>query len=154
MAVNPIPEGYPRLMAYLSIDGASDAIAFYTKVFGLTERMRMPGPDGVIGHAELELAGSVLMLADSAAAEDFPSPKKLGNTPVNMTLYVEDVDAVHKAALAAGATELRAPEDQFYGDRTATVEDPWGHRWAVMTHIEDVSPEEMEKRMAEMMNQG
>ena len=148
MAVNPIPEGYPRLMAYLSVDGASDAIAFYTKVFGFTERMRMPGPGGVIGHAELELAGSVLMLADTAAAEDFPSPKKLGNTPVNMTLYAEDVDATHKAALAAGAKELRAPEDQFYGDRSATVEDPWGHRWSVMTHVEDVSPEEMEKRMA------
>jgi PhnB protein len=150
MAVNPIPEGYPRLMAYLSIEGASDAIAFYTEVFGFTERMRMPGPDGVIGHAELELAGSVLMLADTAAAEDFPSPKKLGGTSVNMTLYAEDVDATHKAALAAGATELRAPEDQFYGDRSATVEDPWGHRWTVMTHVEDVSPEEMEKRMAAM----
>ena len=150
MAVNPIPEGYPRLMAYLSVDGASDAMAFYTEVFGFTERMRMPGPDGVIGHAELELAGSVLMLADSAAAEDFPTPKKLGNTPVNLTLYTEDVDATHKAALAKGATELRAPEDQFYGDRSATIEDPWGHRWSVMTHVEDVSPEEMEKRMAAM----
>ncbi|MEY2477201.1 MAG: PhnB protein [Actinomycetota bacterium] len=150
MAVNPIPEGYPRLMAYLSIDGATDAIAFYTEVFGFKEKMRMPGPDGVIGHAELELAGSVLMLADSAAAEDFPTPKKLGGTPVNMTLYTEDVDATHKAALAKGANELRAPEDQFYGDRSATVEDPWGHRWTVMTHVEDVSPEEMEKRMAAM----
>ena len=154
MAVSPIPENYPRLMAYLSVDGASDAIDFYTKVFGLTERGRMPGPDGVIGHAELELAGSVLMLADTAAAEDFPSPKKLGNTPVNLTLYVEDCDAVHKAALAAGAKELRAPQDQFYGDRSATVEDPWGHRWSIMTHIEDVSMEEMQKRMEAMGSQG
>lgn len=150
MAVNPIPEGYPRLMAYLSVDGASDAIDFYTKVFGFTERMRMPGPDNLIAHAEIELAGSVLMLADSSMAEDFPTPKKLGNTPVNLVLYVEDTDAIHQAALAAGATELRAPEDQFYGDRSATFEDPWGHRWSVMTHIEDVSPEEMEKRMAAM----
>lgn len=153
MAVNPIPEGYPRLMAYLSVDGASDAIAFYTEVFGFTEKMRMGGPDGMIGHAELELAGSVLMLADSAMAEDFPTPKKLGSTPVGLILYTEDTDAIHKAALAKGATEVRAPEDQFYGDRAATFEDPWGHRWTVMTHIEDVSEEEMEKRMAEM-NQG
>ena len=148
MAVNPIPEGYPRLMAYLSIDGASDAIDFYTKVLGFTERMRMPGPDNLIAHAEIELAGSVLMLADSSMAEDFPTPKKLGGTSVNIVLYTEDVDATHEAALAKGATELRAPEDQFYGDRSATFEDPWGHRWSVMTHIEDVSPEEMEKRMA------
>ena len=150
MAVNPIPEGYPRHMAYLSVDGASDAMAFYTEVFGFTEKVRMGGPGGVIGHAELELHGSVLMLADSAAAEDFPTPKKLGGTPVNLVLYTEDVDATHKAALATGAKELRAPEDQFYGDRASTIEDPWGHRWSVMTHIEDVSPEEMEKRMAEM----
>ena len=153
MAVNPIPEDYPRLMAYLSVDGASDAMAFYTEVFGFSERMRMPGPDNMIAHAELELAGSVLMLADSAMAEDFPTPAKLGGTAVNMTLYTEDVDATHKAALAKGAKELRAPEDQFYGDRASTIEDPWGHRWSLMTHVEDVSPEEMEKRMAEM-NQG
>lgn len=150
MAVNPIPEGYPRLMAYLSVDGASDAIAFYTEVFGMTERMRMPGPDGLIAHAELDLAGSVLMLADSAVAEDFPTPKKLGNTPVGLVFYTEDVDATHKAALAKGAKELRAPEDQFYGDRSATAEDPWGHRWTVMTHVEDVSEEEMEGRIAAM----
>ena len=150
MAVSPIPEGYPRLMAYLSIDGASDAIAFYTEVFGFKETMRMPGPDNMIGHAELEIAGSVLMLADSAMAEDFPTPKKLGGNSVNIVLYTEDVDATHKAALAKGAKELRAPEDQFYGDRAATLEDPWGHRWTVMTHVEDVSEEEMEKRMAEM----
>ena len=154
MAVNPIPEGYPRLMAYLSIDGASDAIAFYTKVFGFKEKVRMGGPGDLIGHAELEHNGSVLMLADSGAAEDFPTPKKLGGTPVNLVLYTEDCDAIHKAALAAGATELRAPEDQFYGDRASTIEDPFGHRWSVMTHIEDVSPEEMEKRMAAMGEQG
>ena len=150
MAVNPIPEGYPRLMAYLSVDGASDAIAFYTEVLGFSEKMRMPGPDNMIAHAEIELAGSVLMLADSAMAENFPTPKKLGSTPVGLILYTEDTDAIHKAALAKGATEVRAPEDQFYGDRAATFEDPWGHRWTVMTHIEDVSEEEMEKRMAEM----
>ena len=148
MAVNPIPDGYPRVMAYLAIDGASDAIEFYKQIFGATERMRMDGPDGKIGHAEVEIGDSVIMLSDIAPEMGHVDPKKLGGTAVTMTVYVEDVDATHTAALAAGATETQPLEDKFYGDRAGTFEDPWGHRWNVMTHKEDVSPEEMEKRMA------
>jgi PhnB protein len=149
-AVKPIPDGYPRVMAYLSIDGASDAIEFYKSIFGAEERMRMGGPDGKVGHAELTIGDSVVMLADTFPDMGNLDPKKLGGTPVVMTIYMEDTDATHKAALAAGATETAAPEDKFYGDRASQFDDPWGHRWNVMTHVEDVSPEEMDKRMAEM----
>jgi PhnB protein len=153
-AVKPIPDGYPRVMAYLSIDGASDAIDFYKDVFGATERMRMPGPDGKVGHAEIEIGDSVIMLADAFPDMGNLDPKKLGGTPVTMTIYVEDVDATHKAALAAGAAETQPLEDKFYGDRASQFDDPWGHRWNVMTHVEDVGPEEMQKRMEAMAEQG
>lgn len=148
--VKPIPDGYPRVMAYLALDGAADAIEFYKKIFGATERMRMPGPDGKLGHAEIQIGDSMVMLADTAPDIDFVDPRKLGGTPVVMTVYVTDTDAVHQAALAAGAKETSAPEDKFYGDRASQFDDPWGHRWNVMTHIEDVSPEEMHKRMDAM----
>ena len=145
--VKPIPDGYPRVMAYLAIDGAGDAIEFYKKIFGAEERFRMPTPDNKIGHAELQIGDSVIMMADS-----FPDmnvdPKKLGGTPVTMTIYVDDVDKTQKAALEAGATEVQPVEDKFYGDRAGAFDDPWGHRWNVMTHVEDVPPEEMEKRAA------
>lgn len=151
MAVNPIPEGYPRLTPYLIIDGAAAAIEFYTEVLGATERMRMPGdtPDR-IGHAELQFGDSVVMLADEFPQMEALSPTTVGGTPVSLMLYVEDVDATFEQAIKAGARSLRDPEDQFYGDRSATVEDPWGHHWNLASHIEDVDPDEMQRRMAEL----
>jgi PhnB protein len=148
--VKPIPDGYPQLTPYLAIDGAAKAIDFYVEVLGAVERMRMPGdsPDN-IGHAELQIGDSVLMLADEFPDMGHQSPKRLGGSPVTMHLYVEDVDAVHAKALANGATELRAVETQFYGDRSGQFEDPFGHRWNVASHVEDVSEEEMAKRAAE-----
>ena len=149
--VNPIPEDYPRVVPYLHVDGASAAIDFYTEVLGATERMRMPGdsPDK-IGHAELEIGDAVIMLADEAPDMDIRGPKTVGGTPVSICVYVEDVDAVVERATAAGARMLRPVEDQFYGDRTGDFEDPFGHHWNIMTHVEDVDPDEMQRRMAEM----
>ena len=152
--VKPIPDGYPRVMPYLSITGASDAIEFYGKVLGTTERMRMAGPDGKIGHAELQLGDSVIMLADEYPDMGIRSPKSIGGSPVTLTVYVEDVDAVFDKAIKAGATSLRPVEDQFYGDRTGQFEDPFGHRWNVGSRVEDVPPDEMGKRAAEAMGGG
>ena len=154
MSVQPIPEDYPRVTPYLIIDGASDAIDFYTKVLGAQERMRMPGPDGKLGHAELQLGNSVIMLADEFPDMGAVGPKSVGGTPVTLHVYVEDVDSVFENALASGATEIRAVENQFYGDRSGQFEDPFGHQWNVASHVEDVPPEEMEKRAAEAMQQG
>jgi PhnB protein len=148
MAVKPIPEGYPRVTAYLAIDGASDAIEFYKKIFGAQERFRMPQPDGTVGHAEIQLGDSVIMMSDAFPDMGVVDPKRLGGTPVTLTVYVEDVDATFANALKAGAKELHPVEDKFYGDRAGQFEDPWGHRWNVMTHVEDVPPDEMEKRAA------
>jgi PhnB protein len=148
--VQPIPEGYPRVSPYLVIDGAAQAIDFYTQVLGATERMRMPGPDGKLGHAELEIGDSVIMLADEFPEQGALSPKTVGGTPVSLSMYVEDVDAVFDRAVQAGATALRPVQDQFYGDRLGAFEDPFGHRWSVATHVEDVPPDEMAKRAAEM----
>ena len=150
MAVNPIPKTYPRVMPYLAIAGAADAIAFYKEVFGATERMRMPAPDGKIGHAELQIGDSVVMLADEFPDMHHVGPKRLGGSPVTLTMYVENVDAVVAQATAKGAKILQAVENKFYGDRAGQIEDPWGHRWSVMTHIEDVTPEEMMERMKHM----
>ena len=144
--VQPIPEGYPRLSPYLCVDGAARAIEFYTEVLGATEKMRMPGPDGKIGHAELALGESVIMLADEHPDIGFLSPLRIGGTAVTLHTYVEDVDAVFERALAAGAKSLRPVENQFYGDRSAQFEDPFGHRWSVATHVEDVDPDEMARR--------
>jgi PhnB protein len=148
--VNPIPEGYPRVTPYLHVDGASAAIDFYTKVLGITERMRMPGdsPDK-IGHAELQLGDSVIMLADEFPDMGRVGPKSVGGSPVMLHVYVEDVDAVFESAVQAGARTLEEPTLQFYGDRSGQFEDPFGHRWNVATHVEDVAPEEMQRRMAE-----
>ena len=151
MAVQPIPDGYPRVTPYLCVDGAAKAIDFYTTVFGATERMRMGGPDGTIGHAELELGDSVIMLSDEVPMLDLKGPKKLGGTAVTISVYVEDVDVTFDRALKNGATEVRAVENQFYGDRSGQFEDPFGHRWSIATHVEDVSPDEMARRAAEMM---
>lgn len=149
-AVNPIPEDYPRVTPYLHVDGADAAIEFYTEVFGATERVRMPGdsPDSV-GHAELELGNSVVMLADEFPDMGALGPKSVGGSPVTLHVYVEDVDATFETAVRAGARSLREPADQFYGDRSGQFEDPFGHRWNVASHIEDVPPEEMQRRMAE-----
>jgi PhnB protein len=149
-----IPEGYPRLTPYLIVDGASDAIDFYSSVLGATERMRFPGPDGKVGHAELELGDSVIMLADEFPEMDARGPRALGGSPVSLLVYVEDVDGAFERAVQAGAIALRAVEDRFYGDRVGRFEDPYGHRWDVATHTEDVPPEEMSKRAAEAMAAG
>lgn len=148
--VNPIPEGYPRVTPYLCVDGAAAAIEFYTNVLGATERFRMPGPtEDKLGHAELSLGNGVIMLADEYPEMGFLSPKSVGGSPVTLHVYVDDVDATFQRALDNGATQLSAVENQFYGDRSGQFEDPFGHRWSVATHVEDVSPEEMERRMAE-----
>ncbi|WP_420625749.1 VOC family protein [Candidatus Poriferisodalis sp.] len=151
--VQPIPDDYPRVSPTLSVDGAAEAIDFYVNVLGMTERMRID-MGGKIGHSELALGDSLIMVADEFPEMGFVGPKSLGGTPVHMTVYVEDVDAIFAAALEAGASELRSVEDQFYGDRSGQFEDPWGHAWNVMTHVEDVDPEELARRseaaMAEM----
>ena len=144
--VQPIPEGYPRLTPYLCVDGAGKAIEFYTQVLGATERMRMDGPDGKIGHAELSFGDTVVMLADEYPDMGFLSPGRIGGTAVTLHTYVEDVDSVFEKALAAGAKSLRPVENQFYGDRSGQFEDPFGHRWNVASHVEDVDPEEMARR--------
>jgi PhnB protein len=147
-SVKPIPDGYPRVTPYLIVNGASDAIAFYGKVFGAQERMRMADPAGRIGHAELTLGDSVIMLADEHPEMGIQGPKTIGGSPVTISVYVEDVDATFSQAVQSGATVLRALENQFYGDRSGQVEDPFGHRWSIASHVEDVSPEEMGKRAA------
>jgi PhnB protein len=144
--VNPIPPEYPRLSPYLAVGNAEAAIDFYCDVLGAVARLRLGGPDGKIGHAELEFGSSVLMLADEFPEAGNQSPKTLGGTAVTLSLYVGDVDAVHTRALAAGSIELRAPADQFYGDRTAGFEDPFGHRWFIASRIENISAEEMQRR--------
>jgi PhnB protein len=153
-SVKPIPDGYPRVSAYLVIDGASDAIDFYKDVFGANERMRMGDPSGKVGHAELAIGDSVVMLADEYPEMDAVGPKTVGGTPVTMSVYVEDVDATFDRAVKAGAKALRPVENQFYGDRSGQFLDPFGHKWSVASHIEDVPPDEMAKRAAEAMGGG
>jgi PhnB protein len=152
--VKPIPDEYPQVVPYLCVNGAAAAIQFYSQVFGATERLRMPGPDDTIGHAELQLGDSVIMLSDEFLEMNVRSPKTIGGSPVTLSVYVEDVDAVVERAVQAGATVLRPVENQFYGDRSGQFEDPFGHRWSVATHVEDISPEEMTRRAEEAMNQG
>ena len=148
--VKPIPENYHRVTPYLVVDGAAEAIDFYSRVFGATEVMRMPAPGNKIGHAEIKVGDSVVMLADAVAGMGHKSPKTLGGSPVSLLLYVEDTDSTVKRAVENGAKLSRPVEDQFYGDRMGTVEDPFGHVWHVATHVEDVSPEEMKRRMESM----
>jgi PhnB protein len=147
--VEPIPKDMPRVTPYLIVDGAAAAIDFYKSVFGATERMRMGGAEGKVGHAELELGSSLVMPADEHPEIDARGPRSVGSTPVTLHVYVEDVDRVFERAIEAGARTLRPVEDQFYGDRRGTFEDPFGHHWDVATHIEDVPSEEMSKRVAE-----
>jgi PhnB protein len=152
--VKPIPDGYPRVTPYLIVDGASAAIDFYTSVLGATERMRMGAPEGRVGHAELDLGDSVIMLADESPEMDARSPGTIGGSPVSLHVYVEDSDATFERALEAGAKSLQPVQDKFYGDRSGTFEDPFGHRWHVATHVEDVPEEEMESRAAAAMSAG
>lgn len=146
--VKAIPDGYHSVTPYLIIKGAAEAIEFYKKAFGATELFRMPQPDGRIGHAEIQIGDSRLMLADEYPEMTYVSPTTLGGSPVSIMLYVEDVDTVFKQAVASGATEQRPLEDKFYGDRMGSLVDPYGHVWHVGTHKEDVTPDEMEKRLA------
>ena len=145
-----IPDEYPRVTPYLHVDGAKAAIDFYTTVLGAEERMRMPGPDGRIGHAELAIGDSMIMLADEFPDMGVVGPRTVGGTPVTIHVYVEDVDSVFDQAVKAGAKAVRPVEDKFYGDRGGEFEDPFGHRWSIASHIEDLTPEEMEKRMGEL----
>ena len=147
--VNPIPDGYPRVTPYLIVDGAAAAIDFYKSVLGATERMRMAGPDGKLGHAELEIGDSVIMLADEHPEMNARGPKTVGGTPVFLHVYVEDADSVFERAVEAGAEPLQPVEDKFYGDRSGGFEDPFGHHWNVATHVEDIPLDEMSKRAAE-----
>jgi PhnB protein len=149
--VRPIPEGYHTTTPYLCVNGAADAIEFYKKAFGATELLRMGSPGGKIGHAELQIGDSRVMLADEFPEMGFLSPKTIGGSPVMMHLYVEDVDATVPKAVAAGAKVTRPVADQFYGDRGGQVEDPFGHKWYVSTHKEDLSPEEIRERAAKAM---
>ena len=153
MAVKPIPDGYHSLTPYLIIKGAARAIEFYKQAFGATVLMCMDGPDGKVGHAELKIGDSPLMLADEFPEMGARSPQSLGGSPLSLLLYVEDVDTVGPRAVAAGAKILRPMKDQFYGDRSCTVEDPFGHQWTIATHKEDLSPAELQKRAAECMKQ-
>jgi PhnB protein len=146
MAVKPIPEGYHSVTPYLTVDDAAQAIEFYKKAFGAKERGRMEGPDGKIGHAELEIGDSLVMLSDALPQFTTKPPKELGGTSASVFLYVEDVDALVQQAVDAGATVDTEIADQFWGDRFGSVTDPFGHSWLISTHVEDVPPEEMAER--------
>ena len=146
MAVKPIPEGYITPIPYLAVDDAEAAIEYYKKAFGAKERTRMPTPDGKIGHAELEIGQSIIMLSDPFPQASTRSPKELGGTSASIFMFAEDVDAVVKRAVDAGATVTMEVADQFWGDRFGTITDPFGHVWGISTHVEDVAPEEMAER--------
>jgi len=143
-----IPDGYHNVTPYLVIKGAAAAIEFYKKAFGAVVVMQMPQLDGRIGHAELKFGDSHVMLADEFPEMDVVSPKTLGNSPVGLLLYVDDVDKTVERAVALGATIKKPVADQFYGDRNGTIEDPFGHKWTVAVHTENVTPEEMNRRVA------
>ena len=145
--VEPIPAEYAGVTPYLSVNDAAAAIEFYKQGFGATELKRLPGPDGKIGHAEVVIGKAIVMLADENPDTGHSSPQTLGGSTVKLHMYVEDVDAFFETAVAAGARVLIPIADQFYGDRSGRLEDPFGHVWLVSTHIEDVAPEEMQKRM-------
>jgi PhnB protein len=150
----PIPDGYHALTPYLSIAGAAKAIEFYKKVFGAREKLRMDAPGGKIGHAELKIGDSIVMLADESPEMGFMSPKTRGGVSVGMHLYVKNCDAVFDSAVAAGAKVLRPIKDQFYGDRSGTIEDPFGHMWNISTHTEELSMGEIRRRAAAMKPSG
>jgi len=150
MAVKPIPEGYRSVTPYLIVKGAVRAIDFYKQAFGATEIMRFPGPNNTIVHAEIKIGDSVVMLSDSPVGGEFRDPQALGGSPIGLMIYVPEVDKTFKNAVSLGAKQSRPVVDQFYGDRSGTLVDPFGHVWTVATHVEDVSPQQMQERMAAM----
>jgi PhnB protein len=151
MSVSPCPKGYHTVTPYLTVRGAAKAIEFYKAAFGATEVMRLDGPDGSVGHAEIQIGDSRIMMADENPQWGNRGPETLGGTATGLCLYVPDVDALFTRAVTAGAKVMKPVQDQFYGDRSGTVVDPFGHVWTVATHVEDVSPAELERRMQEMM---
>jgi PhnB protein len=153
MPPKPIPEGYHTLTPYLAVENAAEAIDFYQRAFGATERVRMSGPGDSIMHAELEIGDSVVMLSDPFPQASTKPPKELGGTTVSIMTYVEDTDALYKQAIDAGATSLMEPDNMFWGDRFSSVQDPYGHSWTIATHVEDVEPEEMQRRQEEFFSQ-
>jgi PhnB protein len=153
MAVKTVPEGYHTATPYLIVDDAARALEFYRKAFGASERMRFAAPGGKIGHAEFTIGSSAIMLADEHPEMGYRGPRAIGGTPVSIHLYVENVDEMFPRAVAAGATVLQPVKDQFYGDRSGTLRDPFGHVWNVATHKEDLSPDEMHRRAQAAMKQ-
>jgi PhnB protein len=152
---NPIPDRYRRVTPALIVRGGVKALEYYAEVFGATERLRFPGPDGTIAHAEIEIGDSVIIVEDESPymGTKAPPPAGLDGSPTFLYIYVEDVDAVVERAVTLGATVQRSPQDQFYGDRDGHIVDPFGHGWTIASHVEDVAPEEMMRRMAEMQSQ-
>jgi PhnB protein len=153
MAVQPVPEGYHTITPYLAVDDASAAIDYYRRAFGAKERVRMSGPGDSIMHAELEIGDSLVMLSDPFPQASTRNPKELGGTSASIFVYVDNIDELYKQAIDAGASSLMEPDDMFWGDRFGSVQDPFGHSWTIATHIEDVAPEELEKRQKEWMEQ-
>lgn len=149
MAAHHVPEGYHSVIPYLVVDGAARAIEFYSEAFGATEVMRMPYPDGRIGHAEIRIGDAHVMLADEHPEQGYRGPNAYGGTAVSIMIYVEDADRCFKAAVERGAKAVNPIELKFYGDRMGQLVDPFGHSWTLATHVEDVAPEEMERRAAE-----
>ena len=150
MATKPIPDGYRTATPYLIIKGAAEAIEFYKRAFGATELLRMADAQGRVGHAEIKIGDSVIMLADEHPAMGYRGPRSLGGSSVSILLYLADVDGVFERAVRAGAKAQRPVADQFYGDRSVQLEDPFGHHWGFATHIEDVPPEELKQRAAKL----
>jgi PhnB protein len=154
MAVKPIPDGYATVTPYLVVHDAAGAIAFYQQAFGATELMRLADPSGKLAHAEIKIGNSLIMLSDEFPEMNQRSAQSIGGTPVSMMLYVEEVDTLFRQAIAAGATEVRPVENQFYGDRAGTLADPFGHVWTISSHVEDVSMEEINARFSAMVGAG
>jgi PhnB protein len=153
MAVKPIPDGYHTVTPYLIVKDGARALEFYRKAFGATERMRLAGPGGRVGHAEIQIGDSAIMLADEFPDMGAVSPQTVGGSPVRICLYVPDVDGLFARAVAAGGTVTRPVQNQFYGDRSGMLTDPFGHIWNIATHVEDVPPDEMRRRAEAMMKQ-
>jgi PhnB protein len=153
MSVKPIPDGYHTVTPYITVRGAAAALDFYKTAFGAVEVMRFEMPGGGVAHAEIQIGDSKVMLGDENPDFGNKSPQALGGTPGGLCIYVEDCDGVFEKALASGATVMKPMADQFYGDRSGTVIDPFGHAWTIATHVEDVAAEEMQKRMDAMAAQ-
>jgi PhnB protein len=150
MTVKPIPDGYHSITPYLIIKGAGAAIDYYKKAFGAVEMVRLPGPGGAVVHAEIRIGDSIIMMGEESPEMGYLGPQSAGSTPVGLMVYVPDVDTVYRRALDAGGREMRPLQDQFYGDRSGTLKDPFGHLWTIATHKEDLSPEEIDRRFKAM----